>query len=116
MPEAEQLELVDAHPPLGAPPASVSALSFREQGYAEIVDRLPDAVAGELDRLNRTYEAMFGFRYCVFVAGRSHSELLPEMTAALARERESELHRALDAVVDIAMDRHRQRATAAVDG
>jgi hypothetical protein len=34
MPEREQLELVDAHPPLGAPPASVSALSFREQGYA----------------------------------------------------------------------------------
>ncbi len=28
MPEPEQLELIDAHPRLGAPPASVSALSW----------------------------------------------------------------------------------------
>ena len=33
MPEDEQLELIDAHPRLGAPPATVSAASFREQGY-----------------------------------------------------------------------------------
>ena len=33
MPEAEQLELIDAHPRLGAPPGAVSALSFVEQGY-----------------------------------------------------------------------------------
>ena len=32
MPEDEQIELIDAHPRLGAPPASVSALSHREQG------------------------------------------------------------------------------------
>ena len=31
--------------------------------------------------------------------------LLPEFATALARERDSELHRALDAVVDIAIDR-----------
>ena len=30
MPEVEQVELIDAHPRLGAPPGSVSALSFRE--------------------------------------------------------------------------------------
>lgn len=113
LPEALQVELIDAHPRLGAPPASVSAMSFREQGYdgGEAADlaseaaRERDAVAAELDRLNREYEATFGFRYCVFVAGRSRSELLPEMAAALGRERDSELHRALDAVVDIAMDR-----------
>ena len=33
MPEDEQLELIDAHPRLGAPPASVSSFSFVEQGY-----------------------------------------------------------------------------------
>src|SRR5215212_494303 len=33
MPEDEQIELIDAHPPLGAPPGTVSADSFREQGY-----------------------------------------------------------------------------------
>lgn len=118
MPEPLQLELIDAHPRLGAPPASVSAMSFREQGYdresaaklAATAARERDAIAAELDRLNREYEGTFGFRYCVFVAGRSRSELLPEMAAALRRERDSELHRALDAVVDIAAARSRSRA------
>jgi 2-oxo-4-hydroxy-4-carboxy--5-ureidoimidazoline (OHCU) decarboxylase len=113
MPEVLQLELVDAHPRLGARPATVSAMSFREQGYdreaaatlADEAAREHDRVAAALDRLNRDYEWRFGFRYCVFVAGRPRAELLPDFEAALARERESELHRALDAVVDIAIDR-----------
>lgn len=121
MPEVEQRELVDAHPRLGAPPASMSELSFREQGYdreaaanlASEAARERDRVAAELDGLNRAYEASFGFRYCVFVAGRSRSELLPEMALALGRERDSELHRALDAVVDIAADRRRTLGAAA---
>ncbi len=33
MPLDEKLELIDAHPRLGAPPAEVSALSYAEQGY-----------------------------------------------------------------------------------
>ena len=60
-----------------------------------------------LTRLNEAYEAQFGFRYCVFVAGRPRAALLPEMEAALHADRAAELHRALDAVVDIAADRYR---------
>jgi 2-oxo-4-hydroxy-4-carboxy-5-ureidoimidazoline decarboxylase len=113
MPAAEQLELIDAHPRLGAPPASVSALSFVEQGYeraaAERGAGGPEAdssrLAGELDRLNTAYEERFGFRYCVFVDGRSRAELLPEIEAALGADREAEIARAIDAVVDIARDR-----------
>jgi 2-oxo-4-hydroxy-4-carboxy-5-ureidoimidazoline decarboxylase len=121
MPQDEQLELIDAHPRLGAPPASVSALSFEEQGYvasgtdrAPGTERVPAAertpaapdVAAELDRLNVAYEARFGFRYCVFVAGRSRADLLPGMVAALDADRASEIARALDAVIDIARDRY----------
>jgi 2-oxo-4-hydroxy-4-carboxy-5-ureidoimidazoline decarboxylase len=108
MPETEQIELVDAHPRLGAAPATVSPLSFREQGYdtARPVAPDPDDLAAALDRLNHAYEARFGFRYCVFVAGRSRPALVPELEAALERERADELRRALDAVVDIAIDRH----------
>lgn len=105
MPEDEQIELLDAHPRLGAPPGTVSAMSYVEQGY----DRrtaAPLDVASELARLNDAYETKHGFRYCVFVAGRSRAELLPGMAAALEADRTSELHRALDAVVDIAIDRH----------
>jgi 2-oxo-4-hydroxy-4-carboxy-5-ureidoimidazoline decarboxylase len=113
MPEAEQLELIDAHPRLGAPPASVSALSFAEQGYDhDAADRTTtdyDAerrrLAAELDRLNAAYETRFGFRYCVFVAGRPRAALLSGFEAALSADRASEIARALDAVVDIAADR-----------
>ena len=111
MPEDEQLERVDAHPRLGAPPGSVSALSFVEQGYdRESADTAAEAersrVAASLDRLNATYEDRFGFRYCTFVAGRPRPALLPEFEGALNRGRNEELHRALDAVIDIAIDRH----------
>ena len=105
MAEDEQIELVNAHPRLGAEPDSVSALSFREQGY----DREPAPrvdLAAELERLNDEYEARFGFRYCVFVAGRSREELLPAFRAALDADRDAELRRAIGAVVDIARDRH----------
>ena len=105
MPEEEQIELVDAHPRLGAPPGTVSALSYVEQGYDGT--HAPGAdTAAELERLNDAYEARHGFRYCVFVAGRPRAALLPEMVAALEADRDTELHRALDAVVDIAIDRH----------
>jgi 2-oxo-4-hydroxy-4-carboxy--5-ureidoimidazoline (OHCU) decarboxylase len=110
MPETEQVELVDAHPRLGADPRSVSALSFEEQGY-DGPEPASD-VAAELERLNDAYEQRFGFRYCVFVAGRSREELLPGMRAALDEDRASELRRALVAVVDIANDRYAKREAA----
>ncbi len=108
MPEAEQVELIDAHSRLGADPSTVSAHSFREQGYDWEVGAATTVeldVAAELERLNKAYEARFGFRYCVFVAGRPRAELLPGMRAALGADREAELHRAIDAVVDIAVAR-----------
>lgn len=109
MPEHEQIELIDAHPRLGAPPGTVSTLSYAEQGYDRepVVETQVD-VAAELERLNDAYEARFGFRYCVFVAGRPREALLPGMAAALHpdTDRDTERHRALDAVVDIAIDRH----------
>jgi 2-oxo-4-hydroxy-4-carboxy-5-ureidoimidazoline decarboxylase len=113
MPEADQLELIDAHPRLGAPAATVSDMSFVEQGYDRAVEdpAAADAeierrrLASELERLNTAYEDRFAFRYCVFVAGRSRAELLPGFEAALAAERGAEIARALDAVVDIAQDR-----------
>jgi len=113
MPEPEQLELIDAHPRLGAPPASVSTLSFVEQGYdrptadgpAVEAEAKRARVAADLDRLNAAYEAHFGFRYCVHVAGRTRAALLPDLQAALEGDRNAEIARALDAVVDIAADR-----------
>ena len=109
MPEDEQIELINAHPRLGAPPATVSDHSFREQGY----DRDTTAAIGALERLNGEYEARFGFRYCVFVDGRSRPELVPELAAALARDRDSERERALGDVIAIARDRRSKVQTPA---
>ena len=144
MPEPEQIELLNAHPRLGAPPESVSPSSFVEQGYdrgggsAPSRDDAPDVAAARpawgsagsagaapvgaapvqaaeppegdttrarLDRLNAAYEDWFGFRYCVFVAGRPLEALVPELEAALLRPRDQELRRGVDAVVDIAIAR-----------
>jgi 2-oxo-4-hydroxy-4-carboxy--5-ureidoimidazoline (OHCU) decarboxylase len=104
MPEDEQIELIDAHPRLGAPPASVSELSHREQGY----DRETTDPIAELDRLNRKYEARFGFRFCVFVNGRSRAALVPVLEGALNADRTDEIVRAVDDVVAIAHDRYRR--------
>ncbi len=111
MPEPEQVEFIDAHPRLGAPRDAVSPLSFVEQGYqregAGAADDVEGArVAAELERLNDLYEERFGFRYCVFVAGRPRAALVPELDAALDAERGAEIVRALDAVVAIAADRY----------
>lgn len=121
MPEPEQLELINAHPRLGAPPASVSAMSFREQGYgsAESAEAAQaaraesarvaaeTAVAAELARLNADYEAHFGFRYCVFVNGRTRAELLPGMAEGLTASRPAEIHRAITDIIAIAEARSR---------
>jgi 2-oxo-4-hydroxy-4-carboxy--5-ureidoimidazoline (OHCU) decarboxylase len=104
MPEVEKIELIDAHPRLGAPPESVSAASHREQGY----DRDTTAAIRELMRLNAAYEARFGFRYCVFVNGRSRPELVPVLAAALDADRAAEIERAIADVVAIAEDRFRR--------
>ncbi len=109
MPEAEQLELIDAHPRLGAPPSTVSDASFREQGY----DRdLSEAIA-DLEILNLAYEARFGFRFCVFVNGRSRRALVSVMEAALQADREAEIRRAVHDVVAIARDRFEKVAVRA---
>jgi 2-oxo-4-hydroxy-4-carboxy-5-ureidoimidazoline decarboxylase len=115
MPETEQVELVDAHPRLGAPAAAISALSRAEQGHGSAGAALSplaqarQADLAELERLNDRYERRYGFRYCVFVAGRPMAVLAAELAATLATGpgRSSELARAIDAVVDIAAARHR---------
>ena len=70
---------------------------------------MPDAerarIGAELERLNVEYEAGFGFRYVIFVAGRPRSAIVPLLQAALAAEPDAERRRALRDVVAIARDR-----------
>jgi 2-oxo-4-hydroxy-4-carboxy--5-ureidoimidazoline (OHCU) decarboxylase len=90
----EKKAVLDAHPPIGG--RSLSARSAVEQGTDE---------APELDELNRAYEEKFGFRFVVFVDGRSKSEIVPVLRARLERTREQELATAIDELVSIAENR-----------
>jgi 2-oxo-4-hydroxy-4-carboxy--5-ureidoimidazoline (OHCU) decarboxylase len=106
MPEAEQVELLNAHPRIGADPVTVSDQSRAEQGYDD-EGAAPDQpwVADELEALNEAYEGHFGFRFVVFVAGRPRADIIPILEHALRADRDEELRRGLDDVVLIAHDR-----------
>jgi 2-oxo-4-hydroxy-4-carboxy-5-ureidoimidazoline decarboxylase len=103
MPEEEQIELIDSHPRIGAAPDSVSAQSYREQGY----DRDPGTadLHERLRRLNDAYEARFGFRFVVHVAGRPRTAIAPLIAEHLEASRAEEKERALRDVIAIARDR-----------
>ncbi len=105
MPEDAQVELLDAHPRIGADPATVSDLSRREQGYDGPLPPDQGWVADELRALNEAYEGRFGFRFVVFVAGRPRADIIPILERALHADRDEELRRGLDDVVLIAADR-----------
>ena len=94
--EEEKVATVNAHPRIGEDPARLSRLSLAEQGS----DSLP-----ELARLNSEYEAHFGFRFVVFVNGRSKSEIAEVLKERMKRDRSRELDEGLRAVVDIAASR-----------
>lgn len=105
MPEEEQIELLDAHPRIGADPAKVSDLSRREQGRDEPARDEPAWIGEELAALNDAYESHFGFRFAVFVAGRPRADIIPILEHALRAERDEELRRGLDDVVLIGAER-----------
>jgi len=100
MTETEQIAVLDAHPRIGADPATLSRHSRREQG-----DASDAATLRELAALNDAYEKKFGFRFVVFVAGRSKRDILPVLRSRLANTRETELMVGIDEFFAIALDR-----------
>lgn len=97
--EGEKLEALNAHPAIGAR-SGLSTRSAAEQG----ADADP-AVLAELARLNRAYEARFGFRFVVFVDRRPKAEILEVLRGRLEGTRDQELDTALHELVAIARDR-----------
>ncbi|HEV8656127.1 MAG TPA: 2-oxo-4-hydroxy-4-carboxy-5-ureidoimidazoline decarboxylase [Candidatus Limnocylindria bacterium] len=100
MTEPQRVAVLDAHPRIGADPASLSLDSRREQG-----DAADAATLRELAALNDAYEEKFGFRFVVFVAGRSKREVVPLLRARLANTREAELKAGLEEFLAISLDR-----------
>jgi 2-oxo-4-hydroxy-4-carboxy--5-ureidoimidazoline (OHCU) decarboxylase len=103
--EDEQVEALNAHPPIGA--RNLSGHSALEQGRDDDAAVLTSLAYG-----NEVYEEKFGFRFLVFVNRRPKAEILPVLEERLARTREEELETALDELVAIAHDRWQRAATA----
>ena len=91
LPEEDKVAALAAHPRIGEP-------SPEQRGE-------DPAVLAELAYLNQVYEETNGFRFVVFVEGRSRAELLPVLQERLARTREEELETGLEELVLIAEDR-----------
>ena len=86
MPEEEQIELLDAHPRIGADPATVSELSRRRAGLRRAARRRPGmGRRGARRPSTRRTSPYFGFRFVVFVAGRPRAEIIPDPRARPAR-------------------------------
>jgi 2-oxo-4-hydroxy-4-carboxy--5-ureidoimidazoline (OHCU) decarboxylase len=105
----EQIAVINAHPRIGERAERVraqSARAFREQGYDR--DDTPPEVFARLAHLNDEYEQKFGFRFVVFVNGRSKAAIVPVLEARLRGARAEELQTALADIIAIAEDRLRQ--------
>jgi 2-oxo-4-hydroxy-4-carboxy--5-ureidoimidazoline (OHCU) decarboxylase len=96
--DAEKKDVLDAHPAIGG--KATSERSAREQG----TDDDPEVLA-ELAELNRAYEEKFGFRFVVFVNGRTRREIVPVLRERLQRTRTEELATGVDELVQIAVSR-----------
>ena len=101
MTEAQRIAVLDAHPRIGAT-QGLSPHSAAEQRSEETVDA---ATLATLERLNDQYERTFGFRFVVFVAGRSRADIVPVLRARLGRSRTEELAAGLEEFLAIARDR-----------
>jgi 2-oxo-4-hydroxy-4-carboxy--5-ureidoimidazoline (OHCU) decarboxylase len=99
LPEEDKLEALNAHPAIGQR-QGLSARSAAEQG-----EDTDPTVLSELAYLNQVYEEKFGFRFVVFVAGRSKAEILEVLQERLGRAREEELDTGCHELVAIAKDR-----------
>jgi 2-oxo-4-hydroxy-4-carboxy--5-ureidoimidazoline (OHCU) decarboxylase len=91
--EAERAQALAAHPRIG------------ERSSEQRGDE-PE-VHAELAELNRAYEERFGFRFVVFVDGRTRRELVPVLRQRLGRTREQELETGLCELLAIARERAR---------
>ena len=96
--EQEQRQALNTHPAIGA--RTLSKRSATEQGSGG-----HPAVLTELTYLNQVYEEKFGFRFVVFVDGRTKSEILEVLQGRLERTRDEELEAGLHELVAIARDR-----------
>jgi 2-oxo-4-hydroxy-4-carboxy-5-ureidoimidazoline decarboxylase len=101
MTEAERIAVLNAHPRIGA----AQGLSGRSAAEQRVTEPADAGTLATLKRLNETYEQRFGFRFVVFVRGRTRAEIAPVLEARLRNRRDDELATGLEEFLAIARDR-----------
>ncbi|KAI9484894.1 Oxo-4-hydroxy-4-carboxy-5-ureidoimidazoline decarboxylase [Zychaea mexicana] len=116
--EQEKLDIINAHPRIGASKANLSAMSLREQGYTDrqaAVSNEDEQVNAELARLNQEYEDKYGFNFVVFVAGRPRAQIIPVIKERMASgDRQKEMVTGMTDMMLIARDRLQKAAVAKI--
>ncbi|KAI8089779.1 Oxo-4-hydroxy-4-carboxy-5-ureidoimidazoline decarboxylase [Halteromyces radiatus] len=107
--EQDKLDVINAHPRIGENKTNLSAMSLKEQGYnnrqtsESEEDRQINATLAEL---NKEYEAKYGFKFVVFVAGRPRSQIIPIIRERIAsNNKEQEMKTGMTDMMLIARDR-----------
>ncbi|CAG8456947.1 17516_t:CDS:1 [Acaulospora morrowiae] len=115
--EQQKLEVINAHPRLGENKNNLSAMSLQEQGYTRVdKNDEPDSstikpngdadVNKKLQELNAVYEEKFGFKFVIFVNGRTRREIVPILEEKIENgNKRDELRRGLMDMMNIASDR-----------
>jgi 2-oxo-4-hydroxy-4-carboxy-5-ureidoimidazoline decarboxylase len=98
--EAQQLDLIRAHPDLVARGA-LTAESSREQAAAGLVGLDADEIA-RFDRYNTAYKARFGFPFVICARRHRKEAILQAFERRLRRERAQEIATALGEICQIA--------------
>src|SRR5437763_565126 len=86
-----------------------TARSSRTRSPTEQAEDADADVTKELGRLNELYERRFGFRFVVWVNGRTKAAIATVLRERLTRDREPELAAGVEEFLAIAADRLRAR-------
>ncbi|CAH1760826.1 8813_t:CDS:2 [Entrophospora sp. SA101] len=74
--------------------------------YKSLITIAKEYINSKLQELNSQYENKFGFKFVIFVNGRSRKELIPIIEEKIQNgDKDEELNRGLIDMMDIAMDR-----------
>jgi len=105
--------VINAHPRIGAAKTHLSSLSLAEQGYEKkeitnnsLEQNEEESVNSQLKRLNDLYESKYGFKFIVFVNGRSRKDIIPVLEQRIQTgTAESEMELGFKEMINIAKDR-----------
>jgi OHCU decarboxylase len=93
---ADWLEAFAAHPKIGAGRAGGAGGGGTEEWSTQEQAGVTDGSRAEFERLNRAYEARFGYIFIVCATGKSAAEMLRTLERRLANDPASDLQEAAE--------------------